>query len=629
MAETRQTYDRDQVRERTDLVALIGQTVTLRKRGGRHVGLCPFHAEKTPSFGVDQQKGFWHCFGCGKGGDAFDFVMLLERLTFPEALERLAERAGVPPIEVSPQQQIRKEERDFLLEANAAAALAFSKALKGQAGARARAYLDKRGMTLEMAERFGLGYAPPGWDALVSHLKGRGFSLEVLVKAGLALPRQSGEGVIDRFRNRVMIPIHDRRGRVVAFGGRAMSADDQPKYLNTAETPVFHKSSTLYALHWASKTMGDRGRAIVTEGYFDVIACHLAGFTEAVATLGTALGEEHVQILRRLAERVYLVYDADSAGLNAALRGQAIFREAGVDVRIARLPGEHDPDTLIREQGAEAFERCLANALPPVAFELERLLAQHPERDADSRVRLFRAAAKILQPLPPLERAEYAEWLIEHWQHGARGDMTQLQQAVMSEVTALDRKARYQSRTAPAEEEAPARTPLANLKGFILELEAVTAMVQHPSFAGDVIMTVPDDAFTHADYRAVYHALNRLAEAGQVPDAQKLRGDEALSALIAGLAVREPDPSITDFEPLLDRLREEYEKRQNQPTEFSLDDPAAADAIRRRKQQDSERQKRRTGLQQEDGGGRSTATGIPIPDRIKRYTQGGDGEAER
>ncbi|HOF88001.1 MAG TPA: DNA primase, partial [Armatimonadota bacterium] len=602
MTETRQTYDRDQVRERTDLVALIGQTVTLRKRGGRYLGLCPFHSEKTPSFNVDPQKGFWHCFGCGKGGDAFDFLMLLEHLSFPEALERLAERAGVPPIAVTPQQQIRKEERDYLYEANAAAALAFSKALAGKAGAAARAYLERRGMTPEMAARFGLGYAPPGWDMLTAHLKGRGFSEEVLIKAGLSLPRQRGDGAIDRFRNRVMIPIHDRRGRVVAFGGRAMSPDDQPKYLNTAETPVFRKSSTLYALHWASKTMGERGRAIVTEGYFDVIACHLAGFTEAVATLGTALGEEHVQLLRRLADRVYLVYDADSAGVNAALRGQAIFRAAEVDVRIVRLPGEHDPDSLIRAAGPEAFERGLAEALPPVAFELERLLAQHPERDTEGRLRLFRAAAKILQPLPALERAEYAEWLIEHWGGGARGDLTQLQQAVMSEVAALDRRAR---RRGGGADDAPAPAPLTNLRGFHLELEAITAMVQHPSFAGDVLLSLPAEAFTHAEYRAVYDALNRLAEAGAVPDARQLRGDDALTALIAGLAVRERDPSITTFEPLLDRLRDEHEKRQIQPIALALDDPAAAEALRKRKLQESERQKRRAGLAPEDGGGRS------------------------
>lgn len=620
MADTHHGYDREQVLSRTDLVALIGQTVTLRKRGGRFVGLCPFHAEKTPSFGVDPQKGFWHCFGCGKGGDAFTFLMLLEHLSFPEALERLAERAGIQHIEVSPQQQVRKEERDFLYEANAAAALAFVKALTGKAGERARAYLAQRGMTPAMTERFGLGYAPAGWDALTTHLKGRGFSLDVLVKAGLALPRQSGEGVIDRFRNRVMIPIHDRRGRVVAFGGRAMSPDDQPKYLNTAETPIFHKSSTLYALHWAGPTMSQKSRAIVTEGYFDVIACHLAGFTEAVATLGTALGEEHVQILRRLADRVYLVYDADSAGLNAALRGQAIFRQAGVDVRIARLPGEHDPDSLIREQGAEAFERCLAAALPPVAFELERLLSQNPERDSEGRLRVFRAAAKLLQPLPQLERAEYAEWLIEHWLGGARGDVAQLQQAVMSEVSALDRRARNQSRQTPAAEETPAPVPLANLHGYILELEAVTAMVRDADFAGDAIMAVSPDAFTHEGYRAVFRALSRLAEAGEVPDARKIH-DEELTTFIAGLAVREMDPSVTEFAPLLDRLRDEYEKRNIQPVEYSLEDRRTPEAFRQRKKEESERQKKRAGLAEEDGGGRNLATGKLVDEGVTKWAR--------
>ncbi len=223
MTDIRHSYDVDQVRERTDLLVLIRQYVALKKRGGRYTGLCPFHQEKTPSFSVDPQKGFWKCFGCGKGGDAFTFLMQLEHLTFPEALERLAERAGIHPIATSYDAPKRKEERDFLFEVNAAAAVAFHNALIGQAGAAARAYLLRRGITAEHAARFGLGYAPGGWDALVKHLRGRGFSLEMMTKAGLALARSSGEGYIDRFRNRLMIPIHDRQGRVVAFGGRALT----------------------------------------------------------------------------------------------------------------------------------------------------------------------------------------------------------------------------------------------------------------------------------------------------------------------------------------------------------------------------------------------------------------------
>lgn len=555
MTETRARYDVDQVRERTDLLALIGQHVALKKRGGRFVGLCPFHQEKTPSFGVDPQKGFWHCFGCGKGGDAFTFMMEMEKLPFGEALERLAERAGVRPLVEYADAPKRLEERDLLLEVNGAAAAAFQRALKGPTGAAARAYLTARGITPEHAERFGIGYAPAQWDALAGHLCKRGYAVEMLVKAGVVLQRSRGEGYIDRFRNRVMIPIHDRRGHVVAFGGRALTAEDQPKYLNTAETPVFHKSSTLYALHLASQSMVGKSRAIVTEGYFDTIACHLAGFTETVATLGTALGEEHVQMLRRLAERVYLVFDADSAGVNAALRSQSLFRAAGVDVRIVRLPAGHDPDTLLREQGAEGFERCLAAALSPVEFELQQLGAAVAPDDAEARIRLFRAAAKILQPLSPLERAEYAARIIARWTGDAREDVSRWQQALLGEVQALDRQQR------PA---TPHAAPSTTSGEPPLEREALTAMVQMPEVATLGVSLVLPEAFTHSGYRAIFSALAAQAARGETPDARRLVSeDDTLAATVAALAVRDLLP-VEDLSPesMLHRLCDEYEKRQ-------------------------------------------------------------------
>jgi DNA primase len=546
MPEPRYSYDVEQVKERTDLLTLIGQYVALRKRGARYVGLCPFHQEKSPSFGVDPAKGFWHCFGCGKGGDAINFLMLSEGLEFPEAVERLAERAGIAPIERDAASVIRKEERDFLLEANEAAAAAYRAALRGKAGGPARAYLQARGLSLDDAERFGLGYAPAGWDALTKHLTGRGFSREVLEKAGLALAREPG-GLFDRFRNRLMIPIYDRVGRVVGFGGRAMVKEDNPKYLNTGETPVFHKSRLLYGLNWGRKAMQERGRAIVTEGYFDTIACHLAGFTEAVATLGTALGEDHVRALRPLAEKVYLVFDADSAGVNAALRSQALFRQAGVDVRIVRLPAGHDPDTLIREGGPDAFERCLAGDLSPVEFELERLLQQHPQRDSESRVRLFRAAAGVLQPLPALERAVYAERLAERI--GGAGD-TALQQAILAEVGRLERGARREAPTAAPE--GPTDVPL--------EREVLIAAVHDPEFAARAAV-VPADAFTHPGYRAIFTALAAQA-AGGAPDIRRVQVPEAHAALVAALVVRDPLP-VEGLSPehMLTRLLEEHQAR--------------------------------------------------------------------
>ena len=600
MPDSRLSYDKDQVRERTDLLALVGQYVALKKRGGRYVGLCPFHQEKTPSFGVDPQKGFWHCFGCGKGGDAFTFLMQIEHLDFTEALERLAERAGIHPIAVVDAPK-RKEERDFLLEVNAAAAAAFRNALLGPAGAAARAYLTNRGITAEHAERFGLGYAPAGWDALVKHLTGRRFSVDILLKADLARARPGGDGHYDRFRNRLMIPIHDRQGRVAAFGGRALSAEDQPKYLNTGDTPVFNKGRTLYALHLAIDGMKKRERAIVTEGYFDAIACHLAGFTETVATLGTALSDEHVRELRRFAERIYLVFDADSAGINAALRGQALFRAAGTEVRIVRLPADHDPDTLIREQGAEAFEACLAGALAPTAFELERLLSQHPANDTESRLRLFRAAAGVLQPLPRLERAEYALWLIDRWLGGARGDVTELQQAILSEVAMLDRRSHRRShepRPPDPQEPEPQEAPEPPPAEAPLERAMLAAMIQYPDYAKRIVQELPSDAFTHRYYRSVFLSLKQLSDQGIAPDATNIvTEDDILASTLAALALYELQENEQSLDKLLEHMRDEYEKRILKPPSDPSADPEATLAFTEKLRARSQRVGKRVGYE--------------------------------
>jgi DNA primase len=625
MTETRQRYDIDQVRERTDLLALISQYVTLRQRGNRHVGLCPFHQEKTPSFGVDPQKGFWHCFGCGTGGDAFTFLMQIEKLTFMEAVERLADRAGIRPVETAAA-SYRKEERDYLFNVNAEAAAAYATALRGKAGPEARNYLAQRGITPEQARRFSLGYAPRGGQALVAHLPKHGFSVEIMAKSGLALARGNGEGYFDRFRHRLMIPIYDRQGRVVAFGGRALEKAEQPKYLNTAETPIFHKSHMFYALNWAEEAIRTKNRVIITEGYFDVIACHLAGFTEAVATLGTALGEEHVRILRRYAQvvqtkdspaqqytRILLVFDGDSAGVNASLRSQALFRQADMDVRIVCLPGGHDPDTFLREFGAEAFERYLADALSPVEFELARLVQQHPAVDAESRLRLFRAAARILQPLSKLERAEYALRLIDR-ALGARGDLSELQQAVLGEVAALDRAPRGVAPMRPAASPPMAVAPV--------EREVLTAIIQHPDFAVTACTLIPAEAFSDPRYRDIFEFIDNIISTGNPFDvSQIVFEDENITSLVADLALREMIPLAPEKYPtLIDRLLEEYANRLIKP-EAILFEREVVDLFTLQNQQRSAREKQRN-YDDETNAGFAPEDATPIPDVIKNRARG-------
>ena len=376
------------VRERASLSEVVSDVVALRRRGRSAVGLCPFHSEKTPSFTVSEERGFFHCFGCGEHGDVFAFVMKTQALTFPEAVRRVAERFGVPlPEEAG----VPAQRREPLAAVNAVAAAFFQGELGGPGGGRARAYLRERGLSEEMIERFGLGWAPGAGEALARHLRTRGLPLEDALAAGLVMRRDRPDGragVLDRFRERVMFPITDWSGRVIAFGGRILpersaSGDPPPKYLNSAESPVFRKGHTLYGLALARDAIRRADRAVVVEGYLDVIALVQAGIGEVVAPLGTALGAEQLRLLRRFTETVIACFDGDLAGRRAAARSFPVFLEAGLWGRGAFLPAGDDPDTFVRARGRAALEGLLAAAEPLVEPFLGELAG--PKRDAVGR----------------------------------------------------------------------------------------------------------------------------------------------------------------------------------------------------------------------------------------------------
>ena len=364
--------DRDRVLDATDLVALIGEHVQLRPKGREHVGLCPFHDDRSPSMSVVTHKGsgFYKCFSCGAAGNAIDFMMNYHKMEFIDALRSLAERAGIEL------RQTRSEDgaaggRRALLRANAIAANFFRKALAhAEVGASARGALDARGLSAEMRERFQLGAAPNAWDSFLRHLDrlrahhagSRGDDavpdLDVFRAAGLV--RDGRQGPIDGFRNRVIFPICDEMGQPIAFGARQIDKEDQPKYLNSPESGVFHKGRGLYAIHLAKKPIIDRRTAVICEGYTDVIACHEAGVTNAVATLGTALTRDHARVLKRMAERIVLLFDGDAAGQKAADRAIEVFFAEPVDVRICTLPDDLDPDELLRmPDGRARFDEAL------------------------------------------------------------------------------------------------------------------------------------------------------------------------------------------------------------------------------------------------------------------------------
>ncbi len=387
------------IRERASLSEVVADVVALKRRGTRAVGLCPFHAEKTPSFNVSEQDGFFHCFGCGEGGDVFTFVMKTQSASFPEAVRLVAERFGLPVPEEAAGSTPRSEP---LVAVSEAAAAFFRGALRGTPGARARGYLDERGVRPETIERFGLGYAPGGGDALARHLRTSGLPLDDAVTAGLVM-RRAGGGLLDRFRDRLIFPIADPRGRVIAFGGRILPGepppgDPPPKYLNSPESPLFHKGRTVYGLGLARDAIRQRNRVIVVEGYLDVLALAQAGIGEAVAPLGTALTAEQLTTLGRFTERVIACFDGDAAGRRAAARSFPVFIDAGLWGRGVFLPEGDDPDTFVRARGADAFGALVETAEPLIEAWLREAIG--PDRDAvGRRADAARAVARLLQRL--------------------------------------------------------------------------------------------------------------------------------------------------------------------------------------------------------------------------------------
>ncbi len=363
----------DRVRSENDIVELVSEYVSLKRTGANYLGLCPFHTEKTPSFTVSPSKQIFHCFGCGAGGDVVGFLIRHENYTFPEALKRLAERAGIKLPEPKAHQGRHSGDYELILKANEEAVLFYTGCLwEGREGERARRYLEGRGMGPELSREFGLGYSPPAWDGLLKRLEKKGIKPEAAQKAGLAVPRTSGQGHYDRFRDRLMFPIKDVRGRVIGFGGRTMG-DDEPKYLNSPETALFKKGETLYALEVASGPVRKKDYAVVVEGYFDAIACHSAGVKNAVATLGTALTQAHLRLIGRFSKNVLLVFDSDEAGQKAAERSLEVFLGTDMTAKVALLPQGDDPDSLVKREGPDGLRKRLMSKETLMDFVIKRV----------------------------------------------------------------------------------------------------------------------------------------------------------------------------------------------------------------------------------------------------------------
>jgi DNA primase len=543
---SKRLLDIDDIKRGTDLAEIISAHVALKGSGHKFKGLCPFHQEKTPSFTVDTDKGLFHCFSCKTGGDVFKFVELMMGLSFPEAAQWLARRLDGEFKTGGGRQQTSETQR--LASMHQEAASFYRRTLAGDDGKEARKYLEKRLISPEAAIRFGLGYAPKDWDRLFDYLRDRGFSEAEIIRSGLCLPRKNSGGAYDRFRHRLIFPILDVQERVIAFGGRALSPEDEPKYLNSPETALFQKGRMLYGLSWAARAAAARKRILVVEGYFDLIRCHLAGIEETVATLGTALTAVHLELLRRRGiERVYLVFDSDSAGLTAALRSREIAANAGVGVLAARLPAGHDPDTLVLEGGAPALEAVLAKGQPLVELTLEAIIDRFAGQSESQRLGILKEGAEILSGLRErVEREHYIPWLAERFCAEKREDLAKIQQMLLGYVQErqTDTKSR-RDRLGPSAEamEGLTKQVSTSAKGSDTERRVLAALLAHPGMlvANPELIVVED--FEDTGHRALVAVMLELAQGAEEPDCDRvgrLVEDAKLHNLLTDLSMNAP-----------------------------------------------------------------------------------------
>ncbi|NPV08042.1 MAG: DNA primase [Anaerolineae bacterium] len=541
----------DEVKQRVDIVEIISESVVLKKAGRHYKGLCPFHQERTPSFVVYPESQSWHCFGaCGEGGDVFTFVQKMEGVEFGEALRILAQRAGMSLHPQTPEMIQEAEERDRLLELLDRAAAFFADHLRGPQGDSARQYLARRGVTEATADHFQLGYAPDSWRALITRMTAEGYTHQELVEAGLVVEREGddptrvGARAYDRFRNRLIIPIADARGRVVGFGARALDSS-LPKYINSPQTRVFDKSRLLYGLDKARRAIVDAGFSVIVEGYLDVISLHQSGYRNVVASMGTAIGEPHLQALVRLAPRIVLALDADSAGSAATLRGLSVASEAlqgepspsfdggllrferklEAEIRVAVLPEGKDPDEVVRED-AGAWERLIQEARSLVDYNFEVALAEADLSDAKGKSRLARQLLPVIAAIPdPIERAHYIERLARHIQVDP--------DVVEQEISAMRRTRgrELQPPTADALRRGPAMSAEEYVLGFLLQSPDTLALVNGALENAGLERLEPAD-FLDAANRSLFSALlsvgasDRLALRSSLSPALRQRYDE-------------------------------------------------------------------------------------------------------
>jgi DNA primase len=539
----------EDLKHQADIVVVIQDYVSLKKIGATYKGLCPFHGEKTPSFHVDRDKGFFHCFGCDVGGDAIKFIELHEKVGFADAVKLLAQRFGIalPELEASPEQRAHAVEREALLNVHEAAAAYFRQQLASSAGMRIRKQIGDRGITPATSDALGLGYAPR--EGLANTLLNQGFSQALLVRAGLVVQRDDGS-VIDRFRNRLMIPICRDTGSVIAFGGRAVDADQQPKYLNSPETPIYSKSRTLYGLNLSKAAIRQGGFAVLVEGYFDFAQVYQAGFQSVVASCGTALTPPQAQQLRRFTGKVVLSFDPDAAGQGAAAKSCEMLVAEGFEVNVATLPAGDDPDIFVRKYGSNGYAERLKRSTPYLDFLLDRAASRFDLKTAEGRARYVTEMLPVGSRLTERTRRElFAEAL------AGRAGVTS--EAVLSEF-----------RKAPAQPGVPKREMPSFGQVTKAEKGLIWLLIHRPAEALGALRSLEGRDVEGLATRSVLDLARKLDEdRGFSPSVLLERLTMVEAQLVTRIAGEQPEPHVHDAEGcarIIKRLRYERERAEVQ-----------------------------------------------------------------
>ena len=503
---------------RSDITEIASSYVNLKRHGRNMVGLCPFHGEKTPSFNIYTENGSFYCFGCGAGGDVITFIMKIENLDYVEAVKFLAQRAGMEMPENTYDDSLSKL-RMRIYEANREAARFFHATLLSQRGQSGLNYLRGRALSDRTIRHFGLGFADDDWNSLCNHLKNKGFSEYEIYSANLAFKRKNGNGIYDRFVNRVMFPIIDLRGNVIAFGGRIMT-DEKPKYLNTSDTPVFKKSENLFSLNNA-KSSGTR-TLILCEGYMDVIALNQAGFTNAVATLGTALTNEQAVLMKRYADEVIICYDADGAGQKATARAIQILRNAGLPIKILTVPSGKDPDEFIRskgDNGPAAFKLLIEKCGNDIEYRLMKLKENYNLNTTDGKVAFLNEAVKIVATIEsPIERDVFASKLCAELEIDKNAFLEQI-----SKVKRRDRRENIKKETRQIQAELNGQGDKINREHYkkprssSAEEALLVYLINNPDYANSISERVTPDKFSNSLIKRYYEYVLSKIKSGYEP----------------------------------------------------------------------------------------------------------------